>query len=94
MNEFLPPGDHPLDDLEGWSKEETVDGHVYLLGTNLVWASAHLDRFKHTRETSPQEAEEELAQLGIDLEQAFGHFERLEQILRHGYWVSPRPLKG
>jgi hypothetical protein len=48
-----------------------------------------MPRFKGFRETDPQSAEVELLNLEDAVRQAFNHFNRLEELLRHGYSASP-----
>jgi hypothetical protein len=91
---FLPPGRHPLDPVERHDPGYPVDDHLYHLGTNLVWAMKHYSDFRRSGGSDPREAGEDVTHLGIALEQACRHFERLEGLLRHGYSASPKPSSG
>lgn len=51
----------------------------------LTWISEHNGSFKKLRGDDLQGAEAELLNLEDALRQAFNHFDRLEELLRHGY---------
>ena len=90
--QFLLPGDHPLDEGVVGNPEHAVDDHLYHLGTNLGWGLKNYDDFQKARPTDSRSAEDKFAQLGVAIRQVYKHFERLHELLRNGFSISPETL--
>jgi hypothetical protein len=86
---FLPPSQHPRDQAKNLMPP--VNFQIWRLFSDICESRDRLAFFLAKRLSDPQIAEAELTYAKGDLDDAFGHITRLEDLLTAGYQIVPRP---